>query len=424
MLTAHIITVGDELLIGQIVNTNTAWIGDQLSQIGIACTRAVTVGDVSQDIQSAVAFARDHADVTIITGGLGPTHDDVTRNSVAEFFRKRLELDDGLAEEIAQKFARRGRRMAPSNSLQAYVPQGFEVIQNERGTAPGLSYRYDHQARERLLFITPGVPREMKNMMTNVVLPQLAERTGSSFLEHVTLQTAGIGESDLAHMLRDEIPPNGGEISLAFLPRLDGVRMRLTAKAATVTAAHALIENLETRIRAVAGKFVYGRGEVKIEESVGALLHSAGLSVAVAESCTGGLVASRITDVAGSSAYFLGSIVAYANEVKVRELGVAEVDLVESGAVSEPVVRQMAIGVKEKFGTEMGLASTGIMGPTGGTPDKPVGTVWLAVSGPSGTRSRRIQLIQDRQVNKLQASTALLDMTRRYLISNDSKQTD
>ena len=415
LLTAHIITVGDELLIGQVVNTNAAWIGDQLAQVGISCTRTVTVGDNATDIIHAADFARRHADVCIVTGGLGPTHDDVTREAIAELFGKTLSQDDNLLKVIERRFASRGREMAPSNASQALVPEGFGAIENDRGTAPGLHYDYQFESAAKILFVVPGVPREMKSMMTREIIPSLVQKSSASFYFQKTLQTAGIGESALAQLLGDIVPANGGTVGLAFLPKLDGVRLRLQAKAVTESEAQKLVLDLESRIREIAGRFIYAEGQVKIEEAVGDTLRTMGLTVSAAESCTGGLVASRLTDVAGASAYFKGSIVAYSNDVKLAELGVVRSDLDEHGAVSEPVVRKMARGACEMFGTTIGLASSGIMGPGGGTEEKPVGTVWLAVHGQQGTTSRRIQLAQDREINKLQAATALLDMLRRYL---------
>ncbi len=416
MVTAHLITVGDELLIGQIINSNAAWIGSELWGAGIACTRTVTVGDSMEEIKWSFETSLAETDILIVTGGLGPTHDDLTRDALAEYFGKTLVLDENVLASIAERFARRGRKMAENNRNQAMVPTDFVVLPNERGTAPGLFYQYMDGGVAKQVFALPGVPREMKHLMQKEVLPRVTSMKGGECFYQRTLQTAGIGESALANRIRTVIPGASEKTSLAFLPRLDGVRMRLSCQAESEDVAQQEVEKLEVAIRKAAGRYIFGEGDVTIEEVVGKMLNERSLRVSVAESCTGGLVASRLTDVPGASRYFHGSLVAYSNDVKLEELGVSLKDMHEEGAVSESVVIQMATGATQMFETDVGLASTGIMGPTGGTAEKPVGTVWLAVHGPAGTESRRVQLGTERELNKLRAATALLDLLRRYLL--------
>ena len=421
-MNAEIITIGDELLIGQIVNTNAAWIGERLNLIGIPVRRMVTVGDREAEISIAIEEARARAEVVIITGGLGPTHDDVTRNALAKVFGVPLTLDEKLLASVRERFATRGYTMPESNRTQALLPAGLEALPNPVGTAAGMWRAETDGGRLRVVAALPGVPIEMKTLMEREVLPRLSALGGRRVIRHKTLLTTGIGESHLQEKIGDLSPYLGPELSLAFLPSTSGVRLRITALGPDEKTAGERLERLEAVLRERIGKYIFGEGDETLEGVVGEMLRVRGLTIATAESCTGGLLAHRLTNVSGSSAYMLGGVVAYANEVKVRVLGVDPAALERHGAVSEVVARQMAEGVREKLGASVGVATTGVMGPTGGTPDKPVGTVWVGYADAEGSHARRFRFAHDRLTNKALSSTMALNMVRVSLLKKEANR--
>ncbi len=418
-MTASLLTVGDELLIGQTVNTNAAWIGEQLSAHGITVRRAATVSDEAADIRDELRRALAASDVVILTGGLGPTHDDITKKAVADELGRPLVFRDDLFAELRAKFEARGRPMAERNRVQAEVPGGFEALPNPVGTAPGLWF--EDAATGCAIAVLPGVPNEMRTLMQASVLPRLVERRGDASTLQKTLLTVGVGESDLADALGDYADRLGPDLHLAFLPRYGVIRLRITASGATRAEAEARLADFERIVRARAGAFLFGEGDDLLEAAVGRMLTERGLTLATAESCTGGLLADRITNVPGASAYFCGGVVVYGNAQKVSLLEVDEALLREHGAVSEAVAGQLAEGVRARLSTDLGVSTTGVAGPGGGTPEKPVGTVWIGYADEHGSYAVRLQLAKDRLLNKRLSITAALNLVRRQLLRRDAR---
>jgi nicotinamide-nucleotide amidase len=412
---AEIITIGDELLIGQIVNTNAAHIGRELSSLGIQVTRETTVGDEMKAILAAFRLAWKESDVVIVTGGLGPTHDDISKAAVAKFFRKKLTLHQPTLKSVKARFAKLGYSKMPEvNVGQAMVPQDFRVLRNERGTAPGLLYHHTGKT----FVIVAGVPQEMEYILETGIIPFL-RKTYRGKLEsilHRTLSTIGIGESMLAEKIGDPKSFLGKNTTLAFLPRAGGVRLRISTRTKTASATKREIERVENILRERAGKYIYGADDEPLESQIVKLLTEQHKTLSTAESCTGGLIASKITEVSGSSAVFSGAIVAYDNQVKIDRLGVKPELLRKFGAVSEEVAIAMAEGGRERLKTDFAIGITGIAGPDGGTPEKPVGTIWLALAEKGQrTLTKKLQLDFGRAINRERSANASLDMLRRRL---------
>lgn len=405
-MKAEIITIGDELLIGQVVDTNSAWIGEHLNEIGVELSRINSIADTSEAITAMLDEASARADVLILTGGLGPTKDDITKYTLCEYFDDVLVPNELVLEQIKKLFAKFGRKELSSlNIKQAELPSRCTVLQNDLGTAAGMWFE-----KNNTIYVSmPGVPYEMKHIMEARVLPELVKRFDLPAIYHKTLQTFGIPESDLAIKIEDWEDALPSYISLAFLPSPGLVRLRLSARGKDK---QALISEVDRLFSILIDKYmqsvVHTFEERPIEVLVGKLLQDTGRSVASAESCTGGFLAHLITSVPGSSAYYNGSVIAYANEVKEKVLGVKMEDLQNYGAVSETVVRAMAEGVKELMGTDFGLASSGIAGPDGGTKEKPVGTIWLAIAGPDGTETIKLSLGDNRMFNIRYSANQLL----------------
>lgn len=411
-MRATVLTIGDELLIGQIVDTNAAWIGERLTSIGVRPVRLETVGDEAALMKDALARALEAGRITIVTGGLGPTHDDLTRDVVASFFGVSLQEDPAILEGIRARFARRNMDMPVSNHVQARVPEGFEAIPNPAGTAPALIGTYVHPEGKGLIALLPGVPYEMQAFMREVILPRVAAMTGAVDVRQKTLLTVGVSESALADRLEGVTAMLGPDVSLAYLPNLRGVRLRLTALG---TGAEDRLAELEVFVRDRAAKWIYGEGDDTLEAAVGRMLQERGVTVATAESCTGGFVAHRLTDIPGSSGWVVGGVVAYSNVVKEAQLGVSADTLRAFGAVSRQTACEMASGVRERLGADIGISTTGILGPGGGTEEKPVGTFWMGISSKRRTVALHLALGTDRIRNKERASTAVLDLLRREL---------
>lgn len=419
LVTAILLTIGDELLIGQTVNTNAAWIGERLSAVGVVVRRAVTVSDEPAEIRGALRQSLADADVVIATGGLGPTHDDVTKKAVADELGRPLRLDEGVLDDLRRTYAARHRPMAERNRVQAEVPEGFAVLRNPVGTAPGLWFEDEVDGRRRALAILPGVPREMKRLMTEAVLPRVVDLNGEASIVQKTLLTVGRGEADLADSLGDLDAWLGPRLRLAFLPSYGVVKLRITALGTERAGAEARLAAFEAFVRERVGDLVFGEGDDTLEAAVGRMLRARGLTLATAESCTGGLLADRITNVPGSSDYYLGGAVVYGNQAKVDLLGVDGFVLAEHGAVSEPVARQLAAGARRRLGADLAVAVTGIAGPGGGTPEKPVGTVWLGYADAGGTHAVRVRFVTDRLLNKRLSVTAALNLVRRQVLRLD-----
>ena len=412
----HLLTVGDEILLGQIVNTNAAWLGERLAEAGVDLRRSETVGDETAAIAGAIGRAFDEgAAVVVVTGGLGPTHDDVTRAAVAEAFGVGLAFREDLFERIRGLYESRGRTMPPIGRLMAEVPEGFEPLENPKGSAPGLWGERLVDGRRQSVAVLPGVPHEMRAIAEASVLPRLVRLQDGVVLSR-TLLTVGRGESDLSADIEDLFGALPDDLTLAYLPGLGQVRLRLTARGPDREAARAHLDQATEAVRDRLGKLVYGEGATTLEAVVGGMLRERGLTLAVAESCTGGAIAAAVTSVPGASAVFCGGVVAYSNAAKEDLLGVPERALVADGAVSERVALAMAAGARRRFSADVGLATTGIAGPTGGTPDKPVGTVWLAYDDGDTQRAVRLQFTRDRAVNVALSTTAALDLVRRQTL--------
>ena len=407
-VNAEIIAIGDELLYGQIMDTNSHWISQELDAVGVRVVRKTTVGDNRTDILTAFEEASKRADLILITGGLGPTQDDLTKPLLAEYFGCEIvEVPEAVAA-VSAYFTRRGREMTLLNTLQGHLPTCCTYVPNEVGTAPGMWF----EQKGCYWMSMPGVPHEMKKLVKDFVLPKLSQVFELPVIYHKLIKTAGIGESWLADLIKDWENALPAHIRLAYLPSLGHVKLRLTAfgknKEQLQQEVAAQIQVLLPQIE----KYVYGYDEETLETALGKLLKNAGKTIALAESCSGGYVSHLITTVPGSSAYFQGAVVPYHNAYKERILGVKSETLNSHGAVSEATVAEMAEGVRDLFNADYGLASSGIAGPDGGTPDKPVGTVWIACAGPEGVETRKLQLTQDRILNIQLTGVAVLNLFR------------
>lgn len=412
-MKAYLISIGDELLIGQTINTNVAFIGSLISDINIEIIKSTVIGDDHKSILDEFGLASSKADIIICTGGLGPTNDDITRNAVVQYFKTELVHNDEVIEDIKSMLKRRGRELKKTHEDQAMVPKIADVIRNENGTAPGYWIEKD----KKIFIVMPGVPYEMKAMMNNYVIPKLIETIGEpkEFIKKVTLQTTGLPESVLAERLGDPDELLSGA-QLAFLPNQYGVRLRVTVRSSSEETANNQLLEIEQKIRSKVGRFIYGRGDENLEEVVGRLLKERELRISVAESCTGGGLADRITNINGSSTYFERGVVTYSNAAKVEILKVNEDVMMEKGAVSAEVAMQMAEGIKSISGSDIGVSLTGIMGPTGGVANKPVGTVFIGYCDDKVCTAKRFQFGEDRILNKNRATQAALDMVRRSLL--------
>ena len=414
-LRSAVVTVGDELLLGETTDTNAAWLGRELARRGIPVARRWTVGDEEERIQDAVARALEAADLVLVTGGLGPTPDDLTRDAVAALLEHPLEEDGEVLEAIRTKFRERGVDELPEpNRRVAQVPRGARKLENPHGTAPGLAMEAEGGGRVILL---PGVPRELKGIVAGS-LDGLLEAWFGDRLPPVhlrTLHTTGIPESLLSQRVDEVLPEDMGPVRLAFLPDRRGVDLRLTAVGVEEEEAARWFDRVEEALAPVVDPWRFEALEGDLVEAVSEALRDAGTTVATAESCTGGLVAKRLTDRPGSSDVFLGGVVAYANRAKQELLGVAAGVLEEHGAVSEAVARAMAEGARARFGTGAGLGITGVAGPDGGTEAKPVGTVWYAVALGGRTVARRERFPGDREEVRDRSAQAVLTLLLRML---------
>ncbi|MFN6089497.1 MAG: competence/damage-inducible protein A [Cyclobacteriaceae bacterium] len=410
-ILAELLTIGDEILYGQIVDTNSQWMSVELDKVGIKVIRKTTVGDQEEEILTAFAEAEKRADIILITGGLGPTSDDLTKPLLAKYFNCKLEIHEEALQEITAFFKSRGREMIEPNRQQAALPVCCTKITNPIGTAPGMWFE-----KEGKVFMSmPGVPHEMKKMMTERVIPKLKEKFHTPNIYHKVIRTIGIGESFLAEKIapwENSLPQH---IKLAYLPNLGEVKLRLTGFSNSSSHLESEIEVLVEKLKVIAGDYIYGYGDESIEVAIGKMLRQRKLTLSMAESCTGGYLSHLITSVPGCSDYFLGSMVPYAYEIKMRQLGVKPEVLEKYGAVSEPTIIEMANIVRAKFNTDIGVATSGIAGPGGATPEKPVGMVWIAYSDKHQTVTKKLQISSDRAINIKMASAAVLNLIRLSL---------
>jgi nicotinamide-nucleotide amidase len=417
----ELITIGDELLLGFTIDTNAAHISRALAAAGVSVVRRTTVSDEADAIAGAVREALDRTGAVITTGGLGPTSDDLTKPAIARIFGRRMIMD----EEYAAALEKRWRARFPNgtfprtNRSQAEIPEGARILTNRHGSAPGI---WLEDERGRWVMMMPGVPREMRGMLAEEVLPAIKSRFPDSdnAVVSFTLRTTGIAESAIAETLGSDFLARLGDeyknLSLAYLPGVAGVDLRLTARGTPRESAERLVSEAIVKLREHVSAYVYGEGEDDLAAVIIARCRDLGLKLAVAESCTGGLIGERITNIPGSSDIFLGGVIAYDNAVKVRALGVSEETLQRNGAVSEEVALEMAAGVKTRLAADVGISVTGIAGPGGGSPEKPVGLVWIAVDI-RDAKARRFHLIGDRTEIRQRAAQAALEMVRRALVT-------
>ena len=414
-INASIITIGDELLIGQTIDTNSAWMGQQLNKEGIWVKRRVAVGDVWDDIWNTLDEESKQADIIFITGGLGPTADDITKPLLCKYFGGKLVVDEGALQNVKEIFLKYlNRPLLEVNIKQAEVPDVCTVIQNKRGTAPGMMFK-----KEGKIFISlPGVPNEMKGMMEDFVLPQLPAFFELPAVVHRTLLTAGIGESFLAERISEFEISLPKHIKLAYLPNYGMVRLRLTTSGKNKEAITTDIDNLFKELQHQVADVMVVNEDISLQEAVGKLLKEKGETVTTAESCTGGYIAHLMSSIAGSSAYFNGGIVSYANDVKQSLLGVQETTLTNYGAVSDETVIEMAKGALKSIPSDYSVAVSGIMGPGGGSDEKPVGLVHIAVANKNKVVSQQLHFRFNRDRNiELTAVNALI-MLRKFMLDN------
>lgn len=411
-MQVHIITIGDELLIGQIIDTNSAKMAQMLLEIGAKVTGRTAIGDDHEAILKALHMATEQADIVLVTGGLGPTKDDVTKKAIADFYGTGFVFHQPTLDRLNQILERLGKPLTEALRTQCFLPQNATVLPNKMGTAPGMWF----EENGKVVVSMPGVPFEMEYLMQHEVMPRLQTRFNALPSAHKTLLTAGEGESVLAEFLKDfeeNLPP---QVKLAYLPSITRVRLRLNV---TDSDPKFVEKTLHEKFREMEGllppKIIAGYDDDTLEGVIGRILKEKNLTLSTAESCTGGYLAHLITAVPGSSAYFMGSVVSYANAVKINQLGVKEETLQQHGAVSEQTVREMVAGAIRLLGTDIAVATSGIAGPDGGTPEKPVGTVWIAVGNYERTVARKLSLSKNRLVNIQYSGYTALNMLRLFL---------
>ena len=411
-MQAEIISIGDELLIGQTINTNAAWMGQELSKIGVDVHQTNVITDDKKHIISTLNDSRKRVDLILITGGLGPTNDDITKYTLAEYFHSGMREDPEVLAGVRQRLKARNLEINDLNRMQAQVPENAKIFLNKWGTAPGMWF----EEGDTVFISMPGVPTEVKGLMTTYVLPAIKKKFQPPEIIHRTLLTIGTIEAKLADMLKDfeaQLPP---EIKMAYLPSTPIIKLRLSARGADRIRLNTLLNEQESALRQIIPEYIFGKEPDTLEEIVGVLLKKKKASLSTAESCTGGNIARLITSVPGSSEYYIGSTVAYAYEAKTKALGVNKQILEKQGAVSKEVVQQMARGAQELFGTNYAIAVSGIAGPGGATPDKPVGTTWIAIASPEGIQAFSFHFGMDRKGNIHRASLTALNLLRKALI--------
>jgi len=413
-LYADIITIGDEILIGQVVDTNSAFLASELNFNGIQVRMIHTVADSAEDIINTLDNSIQNSDIVILTGGLGPTNDDITKETLAAYFGSKLVIHEQSLENIRSILSARGVRISERNIKQAEVPDHCEVLINRNGSAPGMVFRKDG----KIIVSLPGVPYEMKSLMKEELIPLLYKEYSLPFRLNKTILTVGGAESTMADTLKDWETKLPSDVKLAYLPGTGILRLRLSVAGTDKKTAQDLLDRKVGELtNLIPDKNIFGFDTDTLASVAGRLLLDKHASLSVAESCTGGNIAHMITSIPGSSAYFKGSVTAYANEIKMKILGVNEKDILTHGAVSREVVEQMAQGIKAKYGTEYSMATSGIAGPDGGTEDKPVGTTWIAVASPDKIISRKYLLGEHRERNITKASLYALNMLRNLLLS-------
>ncbi|BDS14899.1 CinA family nicotinamide mononucleotide deamidase-related protein [Aureispira anguillae] len=415
-MKATIINIGDEILIGQIVNTNATWMAEKLNQSGIAVDRVLAIADTEKAIKEALDIALLNSKLIFITGGLGPTKDDITKKALAHYFEMEMAFHEPTFSNMQQLFAQYGKVVDDRYQVQAEMPVGAKIMINKAGTASGMWF----EKNGSIVVAMPGVPREVKYLMTYEVLPNLKMQLEFPTIIHQTLNVTGKGETDLAEMLEDfeqKLPSN---IKLAYLPNsmIGMVRLRLSAYGEDAIVLETQLDHYIRKLPPILGSLIFGEGKDTLEGVVGQMLLKRGYNLGTAESCTGGNIAHKITSVAGCSAYYESSVIAYSNAIKQDLLGVHTTTLEEHGAVSEQTVIEMARGTQKLLNVNCSIAVSGIAGPTGGSPEKPVGTIWIAVTENEKIYTKKLQLGKDRLQNIERTTTIALNLLRRFLLND------
>ncbi len=411
-MKCSIITIGDEILIGQILDTNSSWMAAQLNLLGIDVVEMRSVSDELDQMVAVLKEALLQSDLVLVTGGLGPTKDDITKSAICKLYGVGLTFSETTRDHITAIYAKFGRAFTTAHEPQCYMPDNAILLHNSMGTAPGMLI----EDERGMLVSMPGVPYEMKAIFTEELLPRLNERKSELFIQHSTIMTVGEGETVIADKIEPLLTEMPSFIKLAYLPSLGSVRLRLTGKHAHKKQLEEALKHYTEIMARELGDLAYGYNDLSLEAHLLALLAEKGLWLGTAESCTGGYLAHRLTSVAGSSSYFKGGYIPYSNECKTKWLGVAEALFVNHGAVSQEVVEAMVTGLLEKMGCDVGVAISGIAGPGGGTPEKPVGTIWIAVGNADQKVSRLIKASKDRSKNIEYAAVVAMNMIRRFVL--------
>jgi len=407
----EVLTIGDELLSGRVINTNASFIGEHLMAAGLEPVYQSAVGDNGDAILQALGVATGRANAILTTGGLGPTHDDITKKLLCKFFKRQLVFHEELLKNLQEKFARQGLTMPPVNQNQALLPQGAKFLENKIGSAPGIVI----EEEDRVLIAMPGVPSEMKLMLTDQVIPYLKQKFHAQVIIQRKIRTIGIMESAIFEKTKDIIDEKAA-VKIAFLPSFRGVDIGLTTRADDREQAQKSVDGMQARFEERIGKYIFGYDHDQLPMVLGRLLVESSITLAVAESCTGGMLGKLLTDIPGSSEYFLGGIIAYSDAIKIKILNVPSIVIERHGAVSSETAKYMAEGVRKLASSSLGLAITGIAGPGGATPDKPLGLTFIALATAESTQVKEFRYGQDRCRVRLRASYSALDLIRRHLL--------
>jgi nicotinamide-nucleotide amidase len=417
-MKAEIITIGDELLIGQVIDTNSTWIAEQLNDVGIEMHYKCTVSDNKEAILKALKDAENRSNLVILTGGLGPTKDDITKHTFCEYFNSKLKRNKKVEEWVEEIFKKRNLPIIEVNLMQADLPENCEVLWNRSGTAPGMWF----ESNQVIFASFPGVPFEMKTIFKEEFLPKISTIKALPSIVHRTIQTCSLGESFLAKKIEHIENSLPSHIRLAYLPNIGTVRLRFSAYGNNAEALHQEIDEIVLKLKDVIGEHIYAEGEQSLAETLGKLLIEKGETISTAESCTGGFLSHLITAVPGSSAYYKGSVIAYDNTIKKTELEISEELLTAHGAVSEACVLAMASKIRTKFNTDYAIATSGIAGPGGGTNEKPVGTVWIGIASKNETKAYLFNMGDHRERTILRTALMGMDLIRKLILTNSNNE--
>lgn len=419
-MKATIISIGNELLNGKTINSNASYIGGRLYDIGIIARQVITIRDEPESIRESLQQAINASEIVIVTGGLGPTHDDITMEAAANFFHSKLVLNESILQKIQARYRQRGIPMPESNRKVAMAPEKARLVKNSIGTAPGAHFETPGaDGSKKHVFILPGVPREMQAMMDESVIPFLQKKNTAGRIDVYLYRTTGIPESKLYGLTRSLLEAHP-TYEVAFLPRETGTDMRVAVRRDDSEGSEKF-PGFEESLYQAAGEYIYAKGNKELEEVIGLLLRERGMAISVAESCTGGLLQDKITNIAGSSDYFMGGMVTYSNESKMRHLGVRRESLEKYGAVSEAVAKEMAEGARRAFGADAALSTTGIAGPGGATPEKPVGLIYIGLASADTAAAQKHILSGDRLMIKRRGAQAAMELLRRELLGFESR---